>query len=386
MRILLFTGKGGAGKTTTAAATALKAARAGKKTLVMSTDPAHSLGDVLGLPLGPEPMEVEANLFAQELDIYYSMRKHWGSLRRLMLDVFRWQGVDRKIAEELAAIPGMEEGSAFLWIEEYAREKRFDLIVIDSAPTGETLTLLSLPQVTQWWSSKLFPLPRMALKGMGKFMGPAAPMLAGFEELDALLEKMGRVQKLLADPEITSTRILVNPERMVIAEARRAYTYLQLYGYHVDAVIVNRILPEGEAEGFFAAYLASQARYIAEIEESFAPLPVLRMPHLGEEVFGLALLEKVGLLLYGESTGDAFLSMERPLRIVEADGGYVLSLRLPFLEEGDVKVNRSGDTLTLHAGSRRRHLFLPRFLAFYTIRETLHHPPELRIFFEKRPG
>lgn len=386
MRILLFTGKGGAGKTTTAAATALRAARSGKKTLVMSTDPAHSLGDVLNMRLGPEPVAVETNLWAQELDIYYSMRKHWGSLRKLMLDMFRWQGVDRKIAEELAAIPGMEEGSAFLWIEEYAREERFDLIIIDSAPTGETLTLLSLPQVTQWWTGKLFPLPKMALRGMGKFMGGSFPLFSGFEELGSLLEKMERVQKLLADPEITSTRILVNPERMVIAEARRAYTYLQLYGYHVDAVIINRILPKVEAEGFFAGYVATQDRYITEIEESFAPLPVLRSPHLGEEVFGLELLEKVGALLYGDKPGDAFLSAENPLRIVEADGGYVLYLRLPFLEEGDVAVTRSGDTVTLQAGSRRRHLFLPRFLAFYTIRETVHQPPELRIFFEKRPG
>ncbi|TYT73643.1 ArsA family ATPase [Desulfobotulus mexicanus] len=386
MRILLFTGKGGAGKTTTAAATGLQAARAGKKTLVMSTDPAHSLADVLNLPLGPEPVEVEANFWAQELDIYYSMRKHWGSLRKLMLEVFRWQGVDRKIAEELAAIPGMEEGSAFLWIEEYAREKRFDLIIIDSAPTGETLTLLSLPQVTQWWTNKLFPFPRMAMKGMGKLMGGMMPLAAGLEELDSLLEKVEGVQKLLSDPEVTSTRILVNPERMVIAEARRAYTYLQLYGYHVDAVIMNRILPDVEATGFFADYVASQAGYIAEIEESFSPLPVLRVPHLGKEVFGLSLLEKVGEVLYGGRAVDDFWFKDKPLDIAETDDGYVMNLRLPFLEEGDVKVHGSGDTVTLQVGSRRRHLFLPRFLAFYTIKEILHEPPDLKLFFEKRAG
>ncbi|MCW7752664.1 ArsA family ATPase [Desulfobotulus sp. H1] len=386
MRILLFTGKGGAGKTTTAAATALQAARSGRKTLVMSTDPAHSLADVLNLPLGPEPVEVEKNLWAQELDIYYSMRKHWGSLRRLMLDLFRWQGVDRKVAEELAAIPGMEEGSAFLWIEEYVRENRFDLIVIDSAPTGETLTLLSLPQVTQWWTTQMFPFPKMALRGMGRLMGGMMPMAAGLEELSTLLEKMERVQKILADPEITSTRIMVNPERMVIAEARRAYTYLQLYGYHVDAVITNRILPEGETTGFFSAYVASQSRYLAEIEESFAPLPMLRIPHFGEEIVGLDLLEKTGKVLYGDRPGDDLLFREKPLGISEVDGGYVLTLRLPFLENGDVGVERSGDTVTLQVGSRRRHVFLPRFLAFYSIWETLHLPPELKIFFEKRPG
>ena len=186
MRIILFTGKGGVGKTTVAAATAIKLARNGFKTLIISTDPAHSLSDALGYSLNPEPLEVEENLYAQELDVYYSMQKYWQNIRQLMLTVFKWHGVEQVLAEEMSALPGMEEASAFLWIEKYYSEKAFDIIIIDSAPTGETLTLLTLPQVTKWWVTKAMPFQRFAIKGIGKIARVATgiPIDKGYEELE----------------------------------------------------------------------------------------------------------------------------------------------------------------------------------------------------------
>src|SRR5690606_30620868 len=300
-RILLFTGKGGVGKTTCAAATALECARRGHRTLVMSTDPAHSLADALDRPLGPEPTEVAERLWAQEVDLYYSMRKYWGNMRELIRTVLRWQGADAVAAEELAALPGMGEGSALLWLDQFYRSGDYDVIVLDAAPTGETLTLLTLPQVTQWWLQKAFPLQKAAIRTVGFAVRKTTgvPLDKSYEELDWLFGKLGEVQQVLQDPAVTSARLVMNPERMVIQEAKRAYTYLQLYGYGVDAAIVNRVMPEEGAGGVMARYVEAQAAYLKEIEETFAPLPVFHVPHVGREVFGLELLEEIGRGLYG---------------------------------------------------------------------------------------
>jgi arsenite-transporting ATPase len=257
MRIILFTGKGGVGKTTTAAATALQCARLGYKTLVMSTDPAHSLADALNVTLGPEPVEIEPNLYGQEFDVYYSMKKYWDNMRQLMRAIFRFQGVKNIVAEELSVLPGMEEASAFLWIEKFYSEGEYDLIIIDSAPTGETLTLLSLPQVTQSWLTRAFPGQRFAIKTMGAVVRRVTdiPLDKGYEELETLFGKLEKVQEIFMNPDISSIRLVANPERMVVQEAKRAYTYLQMYGYNVDAVVVNRVLPEEAREGWFARYV-----------------------------------------------------------------------------------------------------------------------------------
>jgi len=259
-RILLFTGKGGVGKTTVAAATALAAAEMGHKTLVMSTDPAHSLADALDHPIGPEPGEIRPNLYGQELDIYYSIKKYWSNMRELILSVLQWRGMDRMIAEEMAVLPGMEETAAFLWLELFYRAGGYDLIVIDSAPTGETLKHLTLPQVSQWWLTRVLPVQKLARNSVGSMVRKitGVPLDTGLKELETFYEKLMRVQDILSKPSISSVRLVVNPERMVIQEALRAYTYLQLYGYTVDAVIVNRILPPGSAESIFGDYLAAQ--------------------------------------------------------------------------------------------------------------------------------
>lgn len=384
-RILLFTGKGGVGKTTCAAATALRAARSGKKTLVLSTDPAHSLADALDRPLGPEPVEVEANLFAQEVDLYYSMQKYWGSLRDLMLSAFKWQGVDRVAAEEMAALPGMGEASALLWLDKAHREDDYDLIVLDSAPTGETLTLLTLPQVAQWWVGKAFPFQKRAVKVVGTAVRKTTgvPLDRGYEELDRLFGILSRIQKTLQDPAISSTRLVMNPERMVIQEARRAYTYLQLYGYGVDGVVVNRIIPESEGEGgVLARYVAAQRGYLEEIEGSFAPLPILKVGHAGEEVFGLDLLARIGETLYSERDPAAVFHTEPPYRLTSEGETYVLGLHLPFVEEGEAHAEQFDDELVVTVRNQRRHYGLPTFLAYYRLTEAVQEGDWLRARFE----
>jgi len=385
MRVLLFTGKGGVGKTTTAAATAYQTALQGYKTLVISTDPAHSLSDALDVNLGPEPTEIMPNLFGQELNVYYSMKKYWGNIRELLLAVFKLQGFNNLVAEELSALPGMEEASAFLWIEKYYEEKAFDVIVIDSAPTGETLTLLTIPQVAQFWTSKAFPFQKTAIKMMGATMRTftGIPLDTGYEELDNLYTKLQKVQEIFSNPEICTIRVVMNPERMVINEAKRAYAYLQMYGYIVDAILVNRILPDKKNEGdFFAKYKEKQKKYLTEIEDSFAPLPLFKIPHLGEEVFGLDLLKKIAEELYPKQDPTEIFYKESPLQIIPDGNSYKIRLRIPFLE-GDADVQHLGNQIVINIGGRRRNLFLPQFMNFFQLRKFSYKDEWLEMSFGK---
>ena len=385
MRILLFTGKGGVGKTTAAAATALHAARLGYKTLVLSTDPAHSLADALDTELSPEPVEVAPNLWGQEFDVYYSMKKYWGNMRELMRTLFRWQGVDNIVAEELSVLPGMEEASAFLWIEKFYTEGDYDLMVIDSAPTGETLTLLSLPQVTQSWLTKAFPGQKLAVKTMGAFLRRTMdiPLDRGYEELEALFGKLEKIQAIFVNPDVTSIRLVANPERMVIQEAKRAYTYLQLYGYNVDAVVVNRILPQRGGGSLFKQYLASQALHMADIEESFAPLPIFKVPHQGSEVFGMELLQQIGETIYGDQDPLTVYHRENPFEVRETAGQYEIRLKLPFIGAADFELKKFGDELVINIGNRRKNIFLPRFANFLELDRYRFDEPWLSVWLNK---
>ena len=387
MRIILFTGKGGVGKTTTAAATALQCARLGQKTLVISTDPAHSLSDALNLELGPEPVPIGENLWGQEFDVYYSMKKYWGNMRQLMLTIFKWQGVQNVLAEELSAMPGMEEASAFLWLEKYYTENFYDTIIIDSAPTGETLTLLTLPQVIKSWVGKALPTQSFAMRTVGSVVRrtTGVPLDYGMQELETLFDKLESIQKVFLNPEICSIRIVCNPERMVVQEAKRAYTYLQLYGYNVDAVIVNRVLPEAASEGaFFQGYLKSQKAHLTEIEESFQPLPILKMYHLGKEVFGVKLLEHIAETLYANTNPADIFHNESPIKVVEDKKYYQVQIRLPFVEEDDIELSKYGDELLIEVENRRKSVFLPRFTNFLEMKDYWFEAPILTVRLHKK--
>lgn len=288
---------------------------------------------------------------AREIDVYYSIEKYWGTLRQYVVQVFRWQQAGEVMAEEMAALPGMEEGATFLWVEKFQREGDFDLILIDSAPTGETLKLLSLPVVGQWWVERAFPIS----KRMARTVGPLVcaltrrpvPREQAYEEATDLLEKLMSIHTVLTDPAASSIRLVVNPERMVIKESQCAYTSLQLYGYAVDAVIVNRVLPEEGAGPLFREYLPAQRRYREEIEQAFAPLPVFQVPHLGKEVQGIAVLSEIGRKLYDGRDPAQFFSTERPFRLTAQDGAYLLEIHLPFLGSEDVSVLQYGGQLVV---------------------------------------
>jgi len=371
MRILLFTGKGGVGKTTIAAATAVKAAKSGLKTLVLSTDSAHSLSDAFDFKLGPEPIKIIDNLWGQEFDVYYSMQKYWGNLRELLLTVFRWQGMDKVLSEELSAIPGMEEGAAFMWIEKYYSEKKYDLIVIDSAPTGETLTLLTLPQVTKWWVTKAFPFKNLTIKTVGKGVRKITgiPLDKGYAELQNLLEKLEKIHKIFSNPDICSVRIVTNPERMVINESKKAFTYLQLYGYNVDAVIINRVLPKSASNGFLKDYVETQTKYISEINDSFGDLPILTAKHQGKEIFGLELLENLGNYIYKDKNPYDNFYLSKSFEITDFKGGYKLNIRLAFIKNDEYELKKVGDEIFIKIGNRKRNIFLPRFAKYLDLSE-----------------
>lgn len=385
MRIILFTGKGGVGKTTTAAATALKAAQQGIRTLVISTDPAHSLSDALNVDLTPEPLEIAPNLYGQEFDVYYSMKKHWGNMRQLMLTIFKWRGVDNVVAEELSVLPGMEEASAFLWLEKYYREGDYDLIIIDSAPTGETLTLLSLPQVMKSWLTKAFPGQKMAIKALGRVVRgtTGVPLDKGYQELENLFDKLESIQKVFLNPAICSIRIVANPERMVIQEAKRAYTYLQLYGYNVDAIIVNRILPEEAGVGVFSKYVKAQGEYLEEINDTFSPLPIFKVQHQGQEVFGLDLLDTIGDAIYNGVNPAQIFHNEKPFEVIDMKDAYLIKLKLQFIENDDIEIEKFGDELVIMVGGRRKSVILPRFSNFLTLEKHHFAKPWLTIRLKK---
>lgn len=364
MRIIVHTGKGGVGKTSVSAATALRCAEAGLKTCVISTDTAHSLADSLGKKIGPEPVELAENLWAQEVDARYSMDKYWGLFQKYLIALFS-NDATNIVAEEVTILPGLEEGAHLLWIDKYVRDNTFDVLVVDAAPTAETLRLLSLPDVTRWWFEKLMTITRGAakvLRPIGKLMrrGDDIPDEDAWDQVNELFNTLDRVRDLLADPEIASMRLVVNPEYMVIKETQRTYTYLNLYGYATDAIICNRIIPDEVTDPYFAERKEKQKENMAFIREAFGDLPLLKAPMFGTEVNGLDALRKLGDELYGETSPAQRLYDGTTHEIIsEEDGSYKLSVPLPFVEKDDLDLYRSRDELTLRVGPYRRNIVLP---------------------------
>jgi arsenite-transporting ATPase len=388
VRVLLFTGKGGVGKTTSSAATALTLADRGHRVVVMSADPAHSLADAFAVPLGPEPVEVHPGCSAQQLDPRARFEESWGDIREWLLEVFRWAGVGAVEAEELSVVPGLDELFALAELESLCSEGDHDVVVVDCAPTAETIRLLSLPDVLGWYMERLFPVSRR----MNRLVGPVLSRLtnlpvahdAVFDAGQHLFDRLEVVHRILADPEVTSARLVVNPERMVIAEARRTYTYLSLFGYHVDAVVVNRLLPDHVSDPWFAGWRSSQSEQLGVIEDSFAPVPVLRAELADAEVVGVDALRRLGAALWGERDPAGRQIDGRPLRI-EADGDdRVLVAELPFAEHGDLDVARIGDELVITLGPHRRSLVLPEALRRREVAAAALRGGTLRVTFRQQ--
>ena len=366
-RIILYTGKGGVGKTTVAAATALRSAELGYRTVVLSTDPAHSLADSFGLPLGPEPVPLAPNLWGQESDVYYNLRRWWGTVHDWLRALLAWQGVDDVEADEVAAVPGMEELASLLWINHHHECADYDVVVVDCAPTGETLRLLSFPESARWWVDKLLPLQRRISQVLRPLMRPLTSMPVPerevFDAVEDLVRQLAQLHSLLSDPALASVRLVVNPEKMVIRETQRTFTYLNLYGYVTDAVVCNRVLPASVGDGYFARWKEAQEGYLRLIDEAFAPLPVLSVPLLKNEVTGLEALREMAQHLVGGDDPTRIYYPAVAHEVRAEDGGFVLSLGAPFATKDDVSLVQRGDELWVQVGTHRRNILLPRVLS-----------------------
>lgn len=384
MRIIVYTGKGGVGKTSVAAATAVQCADLGYRTLIISTDTAHSLGDSLRAELGPEPLNVMKNLDAQEIDVHYSIDKYWGSFQQFMVSVLTQKGTEDVIAEEIAILPGLEEGASLLWLSEYATSGKYDVVVIDAAPTAETLRLLSLPEAARWWIEKLIPLGKTAARfsSVARPFGINTPDVAAVTAVEKLFDTLDEVRAMLADHETSSMRLVVNAERMVIKETQRTYTYLNLYGYPVDAVICNRIIPDSVTDPYFSAWKDLQKEHLSLIHECFDPLTLLTSPLFSREVGGLELLREMGEALFGlTDPTEALYSGETQTLTHHDTEGYVLSIPLPLADKTEIDLYRAESEITLGVGAYRRNIVLPRILWSLEIASAKLQHGKLRLHF-----
>jgi len=391
VRLVLYTGKGGVGKTTTAAATAIRAAEAGRRTLVVSADSAHSLGDVLEQRIGPERVEVAPNLEAIEVDVRVEVIRHWGHVQQFLVELFRYQGIDAIVAEELALLPGAEEVVTLLAVEEFALSGVYDFIVVDCAPTDATLRLVTLPDIAERTLSVLLPLfetiSSVAVPLARKIVSLPLPGSEVFRDADELLNRQLRaLQQRLTNPQ-TSVRIVLTPERMVIDEARRAWTELSLFEVSCDAVVMNRILPdEASDEPFFEEWWRLQEERKREVEEFFAPLPVLFSPLQDDEATGLERLSRQGACLFGEHEPDAVLSVAPRVRFEREGDGYRASVPMPGASLDRLDVAKIDDELTITTGVRRRVLKLPRSIALLDLLGARLDGPSLIVSFGSADG
>lgn len=371
MRVILMTGKGGVGKTSVAAATGLRCAELGYKTLVLSTDPAHSLADSFDLELGHDPKPIRPNLWGAELDALLELEGNWGAVKRYITQVLQARGLDGIQAEELAILPGMDEIFALVRMKRHYDEQEFDVLIIDSAPTGTALRLLSLPEVGGWYMRRFYKPFQGISVALRPLVEPIFRPIAGFslpdkEVMDApyeFYEQIEALEKVLTDNTQTSVRLVTNPEKMVIKESLRAHAYLSLYNVATDLIIANRIIPQEVTDPFFEKWKNSQQQYRQEIHDNFRPLPVKEVPLYSEELCGLAALERLKETLYKDEDPTQVYYKEQTIKVVQVEGQYSLELYLPGITKDKVELSKSGDELNITIGNHRRNLVLPQSLA-----------------------
>ncbi|MCX8129659.1 MAG: ArsA family ATPase [Clostridia bacterium] len=385
MRIILYTGKGGVGKTSVAAATAVKSAGRGLKTLVVSTDPAHSLGDSFDIKLSPEPLQISENLWAQEIDSVHEAEQGWRKIQEFISTVFTSKAVNDITAEELSIFPGIEDLLSLLRILRYHKEKSFDVIIIDCAPTGETLAFLSYPDLLRWWMEKLFPIQKKALKIVrpiaGSLLGVPMPSDSVVNEIENLFHQLSEMREILSNREITSVRIVVNPEKMVVKEAQRSFAYLNLYDYNIDAVVVNRVIPDNVSDNYFKVWKDIQKKYKETIINSFSPLPIYYAPLFEREIVGLEMLEKMGKEVFNETDPTAISYTSRTQQVTRDGEEYILTIYMPFTDKKEISLNQKGDELIIKVGNVKRNIVLPRTLLNLAIQGAKFENEMLKIRF-----
>ncbi len=374
MRNVIFTGKGGVGKTSVAAATALRAADMGYKTLIMSTDPAHSLGDSLDVELGPSPVKITDNLWGQEVSVFGDLNLNWDVVREHFAHLMASRGIEGVYAEEMGVLPGMEELFSLSYIKRYNEEQKdFDLLVVDCAPTGETLRLLSLPETFGWFIKMIRNIEKYMVKPVIRPLAKKVKKIDSFvapeevyEKVDNLFSSTEGIIDLLADGTKTTMRLVMNPEKMVIKESMRALTYLNLYGITVDRITVNRVMPDQSLDPYFQQWRGIQQKYIDQINDAFAPIPVAEVPLFNNEVVGLEMLRKVGEKVYGSDDPIDIFFKEDPINVIKnSEGHYTVRVKLPFMENMGLepKIMKLGDDLTIRIGDYQKIVALPIFLA-----------------------
>jgi arsenite/tail-anchored protein-transporting ATPase len=371
-RIIIFSGKGGVGKTTAAAATALRCAQQGLKTIVISIDIAHSLSDAFQVDADlydhnrGKPRQIHENLWSQEVDIQEELDRHWGEVSKYLAALLGASGMTDVLAEELAIIPGMEDVVSLLYINQYYRERTFDVIVIDCAPTGESLRFISMPSTLEWYMKKIFKLERSLLK----VARPVAKRLTDvplpedsyFASMQDLFVRLEGVDEVLLDREVTSVRLVTNAEKMVVRETQRAFMYFCLFGLVVDAIIVNRLFPKNLEDQYFKDWLSTQQRSLDQIRSIFDPIPIQRVNILPDEVVGLEMLSKMGEMIYGDIAPSRIMHSDTVYRIDQSEGDYTLRIKLPFVKKDYVDLFKEDGNLVVRIGSFKRHVFLPRVL------------------------
>lgn len=386
---MLFTGKGGVGKTTVAAATAVRSAQAGHRTLVMSTDPAHSLADSFEIEIGGRPTEIAPHLWAQQIDAQERLESNWREIQDYMIQLMNWAGTETIQAEELTVLPGLDEIFALIDVKTHVESGDYDVLVVDCAPTAETLRLLSLPEIMNWYIERIWPVERKVVKAVRPIVSRVTSMpIAGdhvFAAVERLHANLDAVKGILTDEKVSTVRLVVNPEKMVISEARRTYTYLGLFGYRVDAVVANRVLPPDVTDPYFGKWKDIQAEHLATIHESFEPVPILTARLFDREMVGLALLQEMGTEVYGDRDAISILYHDDPIRVRKRGASYVLTMRLPFANRDEMDVHRRGEELFVRVGSYKRNLILPQTLKRMVVQGANFAGDHLEIVFARDP-
>lgn len=387
MRVMLFTGKGGVGKTTLAAGTAAMAAANGHRTLVLSTDPAHSLSDALGMDepkVGQGPIEVADNLWSLHVDVRDRFARAWGDIQTYLLEVLDSAGVDSMEAEELTVLPGAEEVLALLEVRDRVRSGQWDVVIVDCAPTAETLRLLALPDALRWYMDRIWPTERRLLRLLRPILrkagGMPMPKERVLDAIEQLHEDLSDVRVILTQPS-SSVRLVTTPEAVVFAEARRTLTSLSLYGYRVDGVLVNRIFPAEDADAWRAKWIAAQTAQLERIEADCAPIRVWRSGYQSGEPVGPEALAQLARSVYGDDDPLAIVKTTDPLTISRSGDDYELTIALPLVARGDVDLARKYDELVVTVGAHRRVISLPAALRKATVAGAHFEPGQLRVEF-----
>jgi arsenite-transporting ATPase len=384
-RIVLYSGKGGVGKTSLSAATAIRAARLGRRTLVVSTDSAHSLADALDRKVGPEPTRIVDGLEAVEIDVNQELAAHWGTIHDYLTRFMTFRGIDETVAEEIAILPGMEELFSLVRVKAWAESRKWDFVVIDCAPTGDTVRMLAVPEVLSFYFSRILPLQRTVVRTVRpvaqRMTDMPIPSDDVFGAVKRVYDEMAGMGPLLQDSKRSTIRIVLNPERMVINESQRLYTYLSLFGFTVDAVIANRVLPQEARSAYFDRWFGIQAGHLATARADFDPLPFFEAPLFDREMVGTDMLDEFGRRVFGESDPSAVLHRDKPVEVKKEGRAYALYLKLPFAEKDRIQVFARGDELVVQVDNQRRTIVLPRTLAGRAVASAGFSDQRLRVAF-----